>query len=172
MEEKTINLDQLGIQALQKLIEEIQYDDELREKFNQILKDTEYYIPPPKEKKVEEKVKNEIKKIEEEKEEIKTKLQALENEKKLQKAYEIMDKYNIPREMIAEVEKYARENGIQKWETACKLYALEQKQLQSLTINQPPHKKNKDLISRYAGEEGKTNLKEDLLQVYRSIVNF
>jgi|GEM_PF-5650099 len=172
MEDKTLNLDQLGLKALQKLIEEIQYDDELREKINQLLKDTEYYIPAPKEKKVEEKIKREIEKIEEEKEEIKTKLQAFENEKKLQKAYEIMAKYGIPQDKLTEIEQYARENGITKWETACKLYALEQKQLQSLTINQPPQKKNKDLIGRYIGEEGKQNLKEDLLQIYRNIVNY
>jgi len=164
------DLDRFEVEAIKRLIEEIQYDDELRERFNKILADTEYFIPEPKEKKVEKKLEEKMKKYDEEKEEMKIKLQALENEKKLQRAYEIMDKYGIPRSKIVEVEQFAKEKGITKWETACKLYAKEQEELQSMIVNKPPIEREKDLISRYSGAEGKTKLKEDLLQIYKNMI--
>ena len=62
-----------------------------------------------------------------------------------------------------------REKGITKWETACKLYAKEQEELQSMIVNKPPIEREKDLISRYSGAEGKTKLKEDLLQIFKNM---
>jgi len=160
------------MKVFEKLLEEIQYDDEWREKVNQLLQqyNIDYYIPEPKDKKrVEEKVNKKIEKLDEKAIELETKLKTLENEKKLQKAYEIMDRYGIPREKLAEVEQLAKEAGITKWETACAFYAQKQMELKNMMVGKPVTKREKDLISRYSGIEGRDNLKQDLLELYKAI---
>ena len=158
--------------VFEKILEEIQYDDEWREKINQMFKqyNIDYYIPEPKEKKrVEEKISKKIEQFDEKAKELEVKLQTIENEKKLQKAYEIMDRYGIPREKLAEVEQLAKEAGITKWETACAFYAQKQAELKNIVAGKPIMEREKSLMERYAGVEGRRNLKEDLLELYKAI---
>ena len=158
--------------VFEKILEEIQYDDEWREKINQMFKqyNIDYYIPEPKEKKrVEEKISKKIEQFDEKAKELEVKLQTIENEKKLQKAYEIMDRYGIPREKLSEVEQLAKEAGITKWETACAFYAQKQAELKNIVAGKPIMEREKSLMERYAGVEGRKNLKEDLLELYKAV---
>jgi predicted nuclease with TOPRIM domain len=161
--------EKLGIdpKIIEEIIEEIYYDDDLRERFNQRLKDKGYIIPEPKEKRVEKKVEEKLKKIEEDKKQLETKLKTLESQEKIKRAYEIMDKYGIPRDRILEVEEIAKKAGITNWETACNYYALQQRELRNMVVGKPYMEREKSTIERYIGPEGKTKIKEDLMEAYR-----
>jgi hypothetical protein len=164
--------EKLGIEPkiIEEIIEEIYYDDDLRERFNKRLKEKGYIIPEPKEKKVEKKIEEKIKKIEEDKKQLETKLKTIEAQEKIKRAYEIMDKYGIPRDKILEVEEIAKKAGITNWETACSYYAMQQRELRNMVVGKPYIEREKAGFERYVGSEGKTRIKEDLMEAYRKIL--
>lgn len=89
-------------------------------------------LPLPEEvveRKKQKEIERELRELKKAKEEEEKRKREIEKQKQLEQYNAIMDMYGIPREKANEVAEYAKRNGIFNWETACRFYAMENRNI-------------------------------------------
>lgn len=146
---------------IKQILEDAYHDEETRKHLNAVLRKYGYEVKPHP---LEEVISKKLSKIEEENKKLKNELET-KRKKELEEEYKrILRKYGLSEEDMSQVIEYAKKNGIINFETACRLYAIEEKTPKAQYTYESFVKKE-PLIEKYKGREGKQNLIKDALEI-------
>ncbi|MEM4619676.1 MAG: hypothetical protein QW607_05630 [Desulfurococcaceae archaeon] len=151
---------------VKQILEDAYNDEEMREALNKVLRRYGYEVKPNP---VEEAVKKKIAKVEEENKKLKEELEERKRKELLEEYKRILKRYGLSEDDLGKIADYAKQNGILNFETACKLYVIENKSLKPQYTYGSVVEREQPLLERYKGVMGKENLMKDALDILARI---
>ncbi|MEM4625791.1 MAG: hypothetical protein QXJ28_03450 [Candidatus Pacearchaeota archaeon] len=151
---------------IKQILEDAYNDEEMRESLNKVLRRYGYEV---KANPIEEVVKKKISKVEEENRKLKEEIERKKREELMEQYKRTLQKYGLSEEDMNKVVEFAKQQGIMNFETACRLYVIDNKVLKPQYTYRGIVNEEQPLIEKYKGIQGKENLIKDAFDILAKI---
>lgn len=151
---------------VKQILEDAYNDEEMRESLNKILRRYGYEVKPNP---VLDVIEKKVSSIKQENERLKAELENRKRKELIEEHKRTLQKYGLSEEDMDKVIAYAKQNGIMNFETACRLYVIENKSLKPEYSYRGIIEKEQPLIEKYKGLQGKENLLKDAFDILAKI---